>query len=248
LIVDIRELGVPEIALTTNAQRLSSLALALKEAGLQRINISLDSLNPSTFSRVTRGGRLDRTLDGIHTALDTGLTPIKLNMVVMRGVNDHEALDMLGFGLETGCHVRFLELMPIGVAALSFEEQFVSTAETRSSLDEGDFRWETLEHDTRETSRDYLVHDKQGRSTLCGFISPTSQPFCDGCDRLRISADGKLHGCLARKSDYDLRPLLQFADEGEAICELKELMQKAFARKTGNRKFDGVASMAAIGG
>ena len=106
-----------DLALTTNGQRLAAMAGTLRQAGLDRINISLDSLDPATFAAITRGGQLERTLDGIDAARRAGLDPVKLNTVVLRGENDHKAAALVRFAIEHGCQVRFLELMPIGVAA-----------------------------------------------------------------------------------------------------------------------------------
>lgn len=248
LIADVTALGIPELALTTNAQLLAPRAEALRSAGLQRINISLDSLRPEVFAQVSRGGALARTLGGIRGALDAGFAPVKLNTVVLRGVNDTELGDLLRFALRTGCHLRFLELMPIGVAAADFAERFVSAAEIRERLNREEFAWRELPRDPAETSRDWLVHDADSRKTVCGFIAPTTRPFCDGCRRLRLTADGRLHGCLARASEHDLTPLLAAADGITAGRRLDAVLAAAFARKRGERFIGGVATMASVGG
>jgi cyclic pyranopterin phosphate synthase len=248
LVAAIAALGIPELALTTNAQLLAPRAAVLRAAGLQRINISLDSLRPETFARVSRGGVLAHTLEGIHAAQSTGLGPVKLNMVVLRGVNDTEVADLLHFALRTGCHVRFLELMPIGVAAPDFAERFVCAEEIRHRLDEADFAWTPMPWALGETSRDWRVRDGDGRETICGFIAPTTEPFCEGCRRLRLTAEGRLHGCLARSSEHDLTPLLAAPDDAATRQQLTETLAAALAQKHGERFSGGVASMASVGG
>jgi GTP 3',8-cyclase len=248
LVAEVAALGIPELALTTNAQLLAPRATALRRAGLQRINISLDSLRPEVFAQISRGGVLARTLDGIRAALAAGFTPVKLNTVVLRGVNDAEVGDLMRFGLQTGCHLRFLELMPIGVAALDFAKRFVAAAETRERLQRDDFAWHELPWDPAETSRDWRVRDAGGRETVCGFIAPTTQPFCDECHRLRLTSEGRLHGCLARASEHDLTPLLAVADNATAHRELDDMLAAAFAQKRGERFTGGVAAMASVGG
>jgi cyclic pyranopterin phosphate synthase len=247
LIAEVRGLGIGELALTTNAQLLPPRAAALRDAGLQRVNISLDSLRPETYARVTRGGRLDRALAGIRAAQAAGLGPVKLNMVVLRGVNDTEVGALLRFALYSGCHLRFLELMPIGVAASHFEAEFVSAGEIRERLGRLGCAWCAVPWDPSETSRDFLVRDADGRETVCGFIAPTSEPFCSACRRVRLTSDGWLLGCLARASRHDLRPLLAL-DEHTAVLRLRETMTTAFEAKQGERFHSAVTSMAEVGG
>ena len=138
--------------------------------------------------------------------------------------------------------------MPIGVAARDFEERLVSAAEIRERLESENFAWEELPWNPAETSRDWRVRDARGRATVCGFIAPTTQPFCAGCRRLRLSADGRLHGCLTRASEHDLTPLLAAPDDATAHRRLAEVLASAFAQKRGERFTGGVATMAAIGG
>ncbi|MBI2441416.1 MAG: radical SAM protein [Lentisphaerae bacterium] len=136
LVAMLAELGLPDLALTTNGQFLAEQAPALQRAGLRRVNVNLASINPETYQAITRGGDLNRTLAGIRAALNAGLSPVKINVVVLRGLNDGEVADLAHLGLALGCHVRFLELMPIGCAKAEFHERFVSSAEVRGKLDE----------------------------------------------------------------------------------------------------------------
>ena len=249
LVADIAALGIPELALTTNAQLLAPRAQALRRAGLQRINISLDSLRPEVFARISRGGSLDRTLDGIRAAQAAGLGPVKLNMVVLRGVNDLEAPDLLRFARRTGCQLRFLELMPIGEAARNFSERFVSADEIRCGLENAGFILEAMPWNPSETSRDWKATEgDDGRATVCGFIAPTTRPFCGECRRLRLTAEGKLHGCLARASEHDLKPLLTAPDDATSRERIRGVLDASFARKRGERFSGGVVTMASVGG
>ncbi len=206
-------MGIPDISLTTNGLLLAGLAEPLCGAGLGRINISLDSLNPETYSRITRGGRVADVLSGIDAALSQPFHVIKLNVVQMRGINDQEAPDLLDFAMGKGCQIRFLEVMPIGPAAQQFDELFVPSSVTRERLS-ARFDLTPLPYRCGGTSRDYLAEDESGRQTVCGFISPSSRPFCEGCRRLRLSADGHLAGCLARRDRIDLLPAIESARRG----------------------------------
>ncbi|HOV73257.1 MAG TPA: radical SAM protein [Candidatus Hydrogenedentes bacterium] len=240
------DLGIPDIALTTNAQLLAGKAIALRQAGLHRVNISLDSLRPGVFAGITHGGRLEATLRGIRAAMDADLRPIKLNMVVMRGINDGEVSDILRFGLETGCHVRFLELMPIGVARTEFHERFVSSDEVRERL--GDCcLWQPMIDAQDSSSRNWKVSDASGRATVCGFISPASHPFCGGCRRVRITAGGELIGCLARGRRLPLAAALSAAARGDHSL-LARSIGRAFAMKQGAMFQTGADCMANVGG
>jgi cyclic pyranopterin phosphate synthase len=194
--------------LTTCGQQLAEKASGLKQAGLDRINVSLDSLNPATYAEISRGGVLEKTLTGIVAARQAGLHPVKLNMVVLRGKNDGEVSDLVRFAMKHDCQVRFLELMPIGEAAADFGASFVPSAEVRERL-AGTFSLTALPVDPASTSRDFLALDGHGRSTVVGFISPYSEPFCGGCWRLRLTATGFLIGCLARPVGIQLAPLLR---------------------------------------
>ena len=241
--------GVQDIALTTNGQLLHEMAPELARAGLRRVNVSLDSLHPSAFERLTRGGELHRTLRGIHAALDCGLQPVKTNTVLLRGINDGEVLDLVRLGLANNCQVRFLELMPIGVAQAHFEQWFVPASEAFDRIaaefhvGTGPRACPTQPHGT---SRNYAVRDASGRSTIAGFIAPCSQPFCEGCRRLRLTASGRLLGCLAQRHGHDVRPLLESAEcNDDAIAAA---ISNALLLKQHERRFQQQDAMAAIGG
>ncbi len=210
------------------------MAGPLRQAGLNRINISLDSLSPETFAAITHGGILENTLAGIAAARRVGLDPIKLNMVVMRGENDHEVADLVRFAAGHGCQMRFLELMPIGVAAAGFGDRFVSSAEVLEKLAR-EFALTPLPIDPRSTSRNFVAEDHSGRWTKIGFISPSSQPFCGGCRRLRLTATGVALGCLARPTGIPIASLLRSASEPDAEALVAAVEQGSGHEAVGQR-------------
>jgi cyclic pyranopterin phosphate synthase len=215
-----------DLAMTTNGQGLSALAGPLKDAGLRRINVSLDSLDPDIFRSLTRTGSLQKTLAGIEAALRAGFRSVKVNAVVMRGWNDSEAGDLVDFGLRTGCEVRFIELMTTGLSSAQFADWFISSDELRERLSQR-FDLSALPYERGGSSRRYRVSDRAGHLGTLGFISPNTHPFCGGCRRLRLTAHGDLLACLGRKERFPLRDLLRSpgeeADEhiaGIARCAL----------------------------
>lgn len=212
-----------DLALTTNGQLLGAMALDLKRAGLHRVNISLDTLNADTFRWLTRGGELRHTIAGIEAALRCGLSPVKLNVTVLRSVNTSELVDIARFGLERGCEVRFLELMPIGPAAERFRDLFVPSAEVLTKLSEA-FDLKPAPPSSSQSSRNHFAADRQGREGIIGFISPQTAPFCDDCRRLRLTATGQLIGCLARGEGPNVRSFLRNGDScgGEFLVEAIE--------------------------
>ena len=246
LVAMLAAVGATDLALTTNGQRLAELAGPLKQAGLDRVNISLDSLIPATFATITHGGILENTLAGIAAVRWGGLDPIKLNMVVMRGENDREVADLVRFAAGHGCQMRFLELMPIGVAAAGFGERFVSSSEVLERLAR-EFALTALPVDPRSTSRNFVAEDHSGRWTTIGFISPSSQPFCAGCRRLRLTATGVLLGCLARPTGIPIAPLLRSGSELDAEA-LAAAVEEALGMKRLDGEFVQPQAMVGIGG
>jgi cyclic pyranopterin phosphate synthase len=239
LVATLAAVGVADLALTTNGQRLAAVAGTLRQAGLDRINISLDSLDPERFFAISRGCSLAKTLDGIDAARRAGLDPVKLNTVVLRGENDHEAAALVRFAIEQGCQVRFLELMPIGVAAAGFVERFVPSAEVRERLSR-DFTLRPLPVDPHATSRNFVADDGRGGRAIVGFISPSSEPFCAGCRRLRLTAAGLLIGCLARPGGI---PIVGLSDEA-----LPTAVEHALGMKRRDATFLQPSAMVGIGG
>jgi cyclic pyranopterin phosphate synthase len=180
------------------------VAPALAEAGLRRVNVSLDSLQPERFEALTRRDELAAVLDGIDAALAAGLTPVKVNVVVMRGVNDDEVVDLAAFGRERGVTVRFIEWMPLDGSDAWRQEQVVTQAEILGRIAAA-FPLEPVArgHEPAERFR-YL----DGRGEV-GVIPSVTRPFCEQCDRLRLTADGQLRSCLFSLEDHDLRGLLR---------------------------------------
>ncbi len=198
--------GLDEIALTTNAALLARLAKPLKQAGLDRINISLDSLQAERFKSLTRTGRLQDVLDGIDAAQDAGFVRIKLNCVVLRGRNDDEVLDLVEFARSRDLDISFIEEMPLGlIDEHDRASTFVPSAELLAKIDQ---RYPLVP--TTETSggpaRYYRMADS---ATRIGVISPQSHNFCNQCNRMRVTANGQLMPCLGNTEAVDLRALLR---------------------------------------
>jgi GTP 3',8-cyclase len=216
LIGRLAAVGLDDLALTTNGQHLPDMAAELRDAGLDRINVSLDSLVPDRFHEITRGGGLQRTLAGIEAALATGLSPVKLNTVVLRGVNDDEVGTIARFALAHGCPVRFLELMPVGCGRPVFDELFVAASEVRQRLEES-LVLTPKSITPGSSSREFSAVDGHGRQGVVGFISAVTHPFCSECSRLRLTADGQLIGCLADGIGTSIRDLLGPGGEDELV-------------------------------
>jgi GTP 3',8-cyclase len=187
-------LGLDDIALTTNATRLEALARPLREAGLRRVNVSLDTLSPTLFREMTRGGRLEVVLRGIDAALAAGFDEMKLNAVVVRGSNDEELEDLVRWSWERGIVPRFLEVMAVGEGA-HLQDRVVTMGEMRARLVHLVEPGEPERELDRGPAR-YLVSRTDPQKKI-GFISGTSDTYCKGCDRLRVAADGTLRPCLA---------------------------------------------------
>ena len=214
LIRDLRMLpGITDLALSTNGTLLAAHAADLKAAGLMRVNISLDSLRPAVFHAISGRRDVDRVVTGITAARAAGLHPIKLNVVVMRGVNDNELPDILDFAATHGAQVRFIEYMPLGIGQ-RWEASYVSRNEIlhriRSHLAPGaPFR----------RPGDTATYYRLRSGGDVGVISPVSCRFCDLCNRLRLTADGSLRPCLTSEGQVDLRPALRPQMRREAIAD-----------------------------
>lgn len=203
LLYDLNALqGIREVTLTTNGTLLADQLPDLVQAGLKRINISLDSLNPHTYSALTRGGNLSDALRGIESAKELGLDPIKLNVVLIKGVNTEEIEDFLQLA-ETGVEVRFIELMPIGEAASWSKEQFVDVSRL---VGEREDLVPVLKHGHGGPCRYFK---RVGGKGIVGIINPLSAHFCGECNRVRVTSDGMLRTCLHSNEDVDLKPFLR---------------------------------------
>ncbi len=200
-----------DLSLTTNGTRLARMARELARAGLDRVNVSLDTLRPERFRAITRGGDLAAVLAGIERAAEAGLTPVKINAVVMRGVNDDEVPDLARFALERGFILRFIELMPVGEAVRDgfWKRAFVGAGEIRALLS----REFPLVPDTgAEGGGPARYFRAEGLPGVVGFITAISRPFCAECNRLRVTATGELRPCLAFDSGIPLREALRRGD------------------------------------
>jgi len=216
--------AIDDISLTTNGILLGRYAAELKSAGLQRVNVSLDTLKPDKFEFITHGHNLGDVLEGIDAARSVGLEPVKLNMVVMSGINDDELLDFATKTINQGWHVRFIELVPF-VAASAVAPQFVPVSDMRRRLEQlGEL--EPCLPDVGNGPARYFRFP-QARGTI-GFITPISEHFCFRCNRLRLTADGKLRPCLLAEDEIDLKPPLR---GGVPLGELKQLIEEAVASK-----------------
>jgi len=239
-------IGLDDIALTTNAQLLARHADALRDAGLARVNISIDSLRPERFHRLGRAGDLERTLAGIDAARSAGLAPVKLNMVVMRGWNDDEIVDLVRYSAERGIEIRFLELMAIGEAGPFHEKRFVSMDECLERIG-ASFDLAEAPLELGSTSVTYDVSDGNGLSGIIGFIAPVSRPFCGHCRRLRLSATGRFRGCLTSTEGIDIRSILRGPEAGREE-ELCRALDRAIVQKPWLSGMANDTTMHALGG
>ncbi|MBI3286637.1 MAG: GTP 3',8-cyclase MoaA [Chloroflexi bacterium] len=194
--------GIRDLSMTTNGVRLPRLARALKEAGLQRVNVSIDTLDEEKFRRLRIFGELCEVFAGLDAAQEAGLSPIKINCVVVRGVNDRQdVIDLAGLTYAHDWEVRFIEMMPFAEVAEFNQEKLVPTRESMACLESAYGPLEPVSVEGFDPARTYRLPGAQG---LVGFISTVSEPFCARCGRLRLTADGKLRLCLLKDEEVDL--------------------------------------------
>ncbi|HEX4865027.1 MAG TPA: GTP 3',8-cyclase MoaA [Acidimicrobiales bacterium] len=249
LVGRLAELGV-DLAMTTNGATLSQQAADLARAGLRRINISLDSLQRERFKAITGRDALGVVLDGIDAAVSAGLDPVKVNCVLVRGVNDDEILDFAGFGRSRGVEVRFIEWMPLDGGGTWTGEQVVPASEVFAAIDS---EWPLLAPDGsagREAApaESYTYADGAGQ---VGVIASVTRPFCGSCDRIRLTAEGRLRNCLFSVRETDLRSILR---GGGTDDELASAIEAEVGRKWAGHSIGQVhfirpeRSMSQIGG
>lgn len=215
----------PELSMTTNGIGLDRLASRLADAGLDRVNVSLDSLDPEVFRQITRRDRLSDVLAGLAAADAAGLTPIKLNAVLLRGVNDHEASRLLDFCLERGYELRFIEQMPLDPAG-QWSRTGMMTADEVFDLISADFELSPdPAHRGAAPAQTWLVN---GGPARVGIIASVTRPFCGACNRVRLTADGQIRNCLFARVESDLRTPLR---AGMSDSELVEAWQRAVRTK-----------------
>ena len=216
---------VSDLALSTNAVLLRRSARELKDAGLKRVNVSLDTLRPETFKRISVNASLDQVLDGIAAAEEVGLTPIKVNMVVMKGVNDMEVVDLARLSFNKPWTIRFIEVMPMRQNPGKQVDQYVSTDDIIARLASVG-RMFPVERDAHAgPAREFRY---EGAVGSVGFITPLSHTFCGSCNRVRLTTTGKLRLCLFGESGCDLRAPLR---DGASVEDLRGIILDALARK-----------------
>jgi cyclic pyranopterin phosphate synthase len=244
--------GVPgcrDLAMTTNGIRLPELAAGLKSAGLRRVNIHVDTLDPERLAALMRWGRLADLWAGVEAAEAAGLTPIKLNAVIARGFNEGDVVDLARLTLERDWHVRFIELMPLGAGeeAQFSVDRYVPNTEVAAQVEAALGPLAPLANaDPSDEASNFRLPGARG---TVGFISPVSAPYCGTCNRLRLTADGKLHLCLLHDDELDLRAAL--AEGGEAAVQVA-LARAVAAKPTGHALATGIhpltRRMHAVGG
>ena len=237
--------GIQDLSLSTNASRLANFASALQTAGVTRLNISLDSLQAATFRQLT-GGDLHRVLNGIDAARAAGFAPIKINMVALRGVNDHEVDDMVDFCLAKGLTLRFIETMPVGAGGQQAQDHYLPLNVVEARLRRR-FRLTPAAMQGSGPARYFRIDDSDLR---IGFITPQSQHFCATCNRVRLSVTGDLYLCLGREHRVPLGRLLR---SGASDQELRAAILEGIANKPQRHDFLGAPTailrpMSALGG
>lgn len=220
--------GVDDLGLTTNAVRLPSLASDLARAGLRRVNVHVDSLDPDHLPRLMRRSKSEKIWAGIQAAEEAGLVPIKLNAVVVRGFNEEDVVAMAGLTRERDWIVRFIELMPIGngeMAQLAID-RYVSNQETKRRIEAALGPLLPIpSKDPADEARNFALERGRG---IIGFINPVSQPYCDTCNRMRMTADGKFKRCLMHDDESDVRQVIR---QGGSVDEVGRLLEEAKALK-----------------
>src|SRR5579864_8203265 len=219
----LKKIGVQDLSMTTNGYMLAERCDRLVAAGINRINISLDSLDREKFERITRTKTFDHVMAGIDAAQASPLRPVKVNAVLVRGINDDEVEAFAAFARERDLIMRFIEFMPLDADRAWTRDLFVPAEEVRRRIEA---RWPMvpIAHERSETARKYRFVDGRGE---IGLIAPVSQPFCGFCSRIRLTADGKLRTCLFSKDDHDLKGLLRGgASDDEVVAEIRGIVME----------------------
>ena len=210
--------GLDDIALTTNGTELPRLARDLADAGLERVNVSLDSLDRATFAELAQRDMLPDVLAGIDAAVAAGLTPVSINCVAIRGTNDHEAVAFARFARERGFEVRFIEFMPLEHGQRWGEHALVPGHELRDRVDAAFPLKPAPDQDPHAPSKDWIFAD--GAPGVMGFIDSVSAPFCNTCNRIRLTADGKLRTCLFSLNEHDILGPMRAGASDEQVAAL----------------------------
>ena len=235
-----------EIALTTNGISLDKNAHNFRSAGLHRVNISIDSLKAERFEEITLRDDMKKVINGIEASIEAGLSPVKINVVVMRGINDDEIIEFAKFGRERGVIVRFIEFMPLDADEKWSTLSVVSLEEIFSTINSV-YPLEVVKRSNAPASR-FRYIDGQGE---IGIVASVTQKFCDTCDRIRITADGQFRNCLFSNEEFDLKEALRSESSDKEICELLEMAVSAKREGHGIGNVDFIRparSMSQIGG
>jgi cyclic pyranopterin phosphate synthase len=233
--------GIRDVAMTTNGILLPRLAPALKAAGLNRVNVHVDSLDRERLGRVMRWGSVDDIWAGIEAACAAGLTPLKLNCVVVAGFNEEDVVDLARLTLTRDWHVRFIELMPLGggECARVAVDSYVSNADTRRRIEAALGPLAAVPSaSSSDESRNFRLTDAAG---VVGFINPVSEPYCGSCNRMRLTADGRFHLCLLKDDELDVRAALRRGADREEIAAI--LLRAVGAKPTGHQLHAGVSTV-----
>ncbi|HHG74910.1 GTP 3',8-cyclase MoaA [Persephonella sp.] len=203
---------IKDISMTTNGITLSKHAEKLRKAGLDRLNISIDSLKPDLFFHITKG-RLEDVIEGIKVSKELGYDPIKVNAVIVKGLNEEESLDFVEFGAQYGVEIRFIEMMPIGGELIDWSEEKVQPLELiKRQIEE---KYGELIPSISVGSGAARVYKIPKLNTKVGFITPISNPFCDGCSKLRLTAEGHIKMCLRTDEEIDAKPVIRNGTDEE---------------------------------
>lgn len=248
LISDIKNTGIRDLSLTTNGIKLSKRAQSLKRAGLDRVNISLDTLKPERYKKITNGGDLDSVLESIKEAEKAGLTPIKINVVPIRGLNDDEILAFAALTLENNYHIRFIEFMPATSSGLWDRDTCIPSSEILKKISAlgklDDFKFKG-----KGPSRNYRLRGALG---VIGIISPISDHFCAHCNRLRLTANGKIRPCLFSKEEIDIKtPMRNNAPDNELdrlFCHAIKVKPQGHLLNSSSASSSYLETMSKIGG
>jgi len=238
----------PEISLTTNGLGLQRVAGALAGAGLDRVNVSLDTIRPDTFATITRRDRLDDVLSGLRAAADAGLGPVKVNAVLLRGINDDQAPELLRWCLEHGYQLRFIEQMPLDAQHQWRRDTMITADEIFAALQQ-EFELAPAEEPRGSAPAELFTVD--GGPATVGVIASVTRPFCGDCDRVRLTADGQVRNCLFAREESDLRTAMR---KGADDTELAERWRAAMLSKRPGHGIDDLSflqpsrPMSAIGG
>jgi cyclic pyranopterin phosphate synthase len=239
--------GPVDLAMTTNGATLRAMAQTLRDAGLQRVNISLDTLDRAKFHRMTRRDELERVLDGVDAAKEAGFAPVKVNAVIERGVNDDEIVDLAAFGRTRGVEVRFIEFMPLDADGHWMNDKVVGQDEIVAAID-GVYPLEQLPARGAAPADRFRYLDGQG---TIGVIPTVTKPFCGDCDRVRLTAEGQFRTCLFATDEFDLLAAMR---SGESDDEVAARIEAAVATKWAGHRINQVnfvrptKSMSQIGG